>query len=196
MKKTLMRLLFAFVLAFSIPAFAAESKVDLKTKPEMVKRTRLVHGVAVIESIDLDKRKVTIRRADGVHVTAKVDDSVQGLDQFKTGDEVKIRYYESTSYQLVKVDSKDALKETSVQTSNVSSEGKNPKIKASKETTLIATIKEIDPQGRFVDLKGPEGDFSVPVRDPKNLEGVKKGDQVKITYAESLAIGLEKTKKK
>jgi hypothetical protein len=190
-----MRFLFVFalLLPYSI-LMAAESKVDLKTKPEMVKRMRLVNSVATIESMDLAKRRVTVRRADGVHVTVKVDENVSGLDQFKAGDEVKVRYYESVSYQLVKVDPKEVQKETTIQTSDVPP-GKNPKLKAFKETTIIATIQEIDPQGRYVKLKGPDGEFSVPVRDPKNLKFVKVDDQVKITYAESLAVALEKTQK-
>jgi hypothetical protein len=36
----------------------------------------------------------------------------------------------------------------------------------------------------------------VKVQDPKNLENVKVGDQVAITYTEALAISVEKAKKK
>ena len=45
-------------------------------------------------------------------------------------------------------------------------------------------------------LKGPEGNVeTVRVMDPKNLEKVKVGDRIVITYTEALAISVEAVKK-
>lgn len=58
-------------------------------------------------------------------------------------------------------------------------------------------MEAIDPKKTFVTLKGPQGKVvDVKVRDPKNLENVKVGDQVAITYTEALAISVEKPKEK
>jgi hypothetical protein len=44
-------------------------------------------------------------------------------------------------------------------------------------------------------LRGPEGKVvDVKVRNPKNLENVKEGDQVVITYTEAVAVSVEKPK--
>ena len=41
-------------------------------------------------------------------------------------------------------------------------------------------------------IKGPEGNTeTIKVKDPKNLEGVKVGDLVDITYAQALAVALD-----
>src|SRR4030095_2943647 len=115
MKKALIAGLLGVSLAFpSLPLWA---KVPLGTKPEMVKRMRLVNAVAQGEPAALAKRRVTVRRADGVHITVKVDEAVKGIEDLKAGDRVKIRYYESTSYQLVKVDPKETKKEKTVKVS-------------------------------------------------------------------------------
>ena len=46
-------------------------------------------------------------------------------------------------------------------------------------------------------LKGPEGKLAVvKVQDPANLEKVKVGDELMITYTEALAISVEHAKKK
>ena len=46
-------------------------------------------------------------------------------------------------------------------------------------------------------LKGPDGNKVVAkAEDPKNLDKVKVGDELLITYTEALAISVEKTKKK
>lgn len=192
MKKLWIAGLLGLALTLSHHSLSAAEKVDLGAPPEMVKRMRLVNAVAEIEKLDLAKRRVTIRRPDGVHQTIKVGEEVKGLDSFKEGDTVKIRYYESTTYSLAKVDAKKVKKETTVHTSESLPAGGK---KETLETTVIATVKEIDPQGRFVKLNGPDGDFSIPVKDPKNIEALKVGDQVRITYEESLAISLLKHKK-
>jgi hypothetical protein len=44
---------------------------------------------------------------------------------------------------------------------------------------------------------GPKGNKeTIKVRDPKNLNGVKVGDMVDITYTESLAIKVDEAPKK
>ena len=62
-----------------------------------------------------------------------------------------------------------------------------------RQVTVTATVEDISPKKTYVTLKGPEGKtVDVKVRDPKNLENVKAGDQVIITYTEGLAISAEK----
>lgn len=66
-----------------------------------------------------------------------------------------------------------------------------------RQVTVTATVEDISPKKTYVTLKGPEGKtVDVRVRDPKNLENVKVGDQVIITYTEGLAISVEKPKEK
>ena len=61
---------------------------------------------------------------------------------------------------------------------------------------MIATVEAIDKTTQHVTLKGPEGNtVEVKVKNPKNLEGVKVGDEVAITYTEAMAISVEKPKK-
>jgi Cu/Ag efflux protein CusF len=66
----------------------------------------------------------------------------------------------------------------------------------SVETTVIATVEKIDKLAPTVTLRGPERTVTVKVKDPNNLKGVKVGDQVRITYLETLAIAVEKAPKK
>jgi len=47
-----------------------------------------------------------------------------------------------------------------------------------------------------VTIKGPEGNTeTVKARNPKNLDAVKVGDLVEITYTRALAIALDKSAK-
>jgi hypothetical protein len=47
-----------------------------------------------------------------------------------------------------------------------------------------------------VTIKGPRGnEETIKVKDPKNLQGVKVGDLVELTYAQALAVSLDKPEK-
>jgi hypothetical protein len=65
------------------------------------------------------------------------------------------------------------------------------------QSTLTATVEALDLKAHTATLKGPDGkSVTVKAQDPKNLENVKVGDEVVITYTEALAISVEKPKKK
>src|SRR5438067_299890 len=54
----------------------------------------VVHATAVVEKIDMEKRKVTLKMDDGKSKTVRVDKSVQNLDQVKVGDRLNMTYTE------------------------------------------------------------------------------------------------------
>jgi len=60
--------------------------------------------------------------------------------------------------------------------------------------TVTATVEAIDQKKRLVTLRGPEGNLVTAHADErvKNLAQVKKGDQVVVTYYESLAYEVKK----
>jgi hypothetical protein len=83
---------------------------------------------------------------------------------------------------------------------------KKTTVEKSNLVTLTATVQAIDQATRMVTLKGPKGDtvtFKGPsgnvtkirAADPKNLDLIKVGDRVAVTYSEALAISVEKVKK-
>ena len=60
----------------------------------------------------------------------------------------------------------------------------------------MVTIQAIDETVPSVTVKTEDGrKMSVKVEDKKNLEGVKVGDKVQITYTRALAISVEAPKK-
>jgi Cu/Ag efflux protein CusF len=64
-----------------------------------------------------------------------------------------------------------------------------------REITLTGKIVKIDAMAKTVTLEGPRGgQETIKVKDPKNLEGVKTGDLVEISYLQALAVALDKPK--
>ena len=66
-----------------------------------------------------------------------------------------------------------------------------------QKRTLVATVEAVDAAKREITLKGPKGRV-VPLSvapDVRNLEQVKVGDQLVVTYVEALSLTLKKNGK-
>jgi hypothetical protein len=147
-----------------------------------------------IDAIDKEKGTVTLKGPKGRTVTLEVRDSSK-LEAVKVGDPVVATYVEAVAFQVRKAGT--AAPGASVQEARVSSKpGETPAGAIGREVTVTATITAIDKKARTVTIKGPQGNSeTVKARDPKNLEGVKVGDLIDITYTQALAVALDKPAK-
>ena len=74
-------------------------------------------------------------------------------------------------------------------------------IKAQEQAAVISdhggfyTIEIINREDKLVTIKGPRGKYvTLPAKDPALLEELKIGEVLVMTYAEALALSLEKVK--
>lgn len=162
-------------------------------KKPAVERSRVVKVTATVEALDLATRMVTLRGPEGNTITFRADETVKNLPQVKVGDQVVAEYYESVAIQVMKPGQVQAGTAGAAATAKP---GEKPGMVAAGETTITASIEAIDREMPSVTLKGPEGNVKTfQVMDPKNLENVKVGDQVVITYTVAVAISVEEVKK-
>jgi hypothetical protein len=147
-----------------------------------------------IDAIDKEKGTVTLKGPKGRTLTLEVRDPSK-FDVIKVGDPVVATYTEAVAFQVRKAGT--ATPGASVQEARVSSKpGDTPGGAMGREVTVTATITAIDKKAKTVTLKSPLGNSeTVKVQDPKNLEGVKAGDLVDITYTQALAVALDKPAK-
>jgi Cu/Ag efflux protein CusF len=112
------------------------------------------------------------------------------------GDPVVAAYIEAVAFRVQKAGS-GATPGVSVQESRVSSKpGETPAGAIGREVTATVTITAIDKKAHTVTIKGPKGGAeTIKAKDPKNLEGLKVGDMVEITYTQALAVSLDKSGK-
>lgn len=189
-------LLGAGAMAQEKKAGSSSSAVKSPTKAKTeVKRENVVTLTGTVEAVDLAKRVVTIKGSKGRTVELKVGEEAKKLDQVKAGDKVVAKYYESIAFRMKKPGEAEGV--TAEQAVGAAKPGEVPAAVIANQVTVTATIEDISPKKTYVTLKGPEGKtVDVKVRDPKNLEKVKVGDQVIITYTEAFAIALDKPEKK
>lgn len=181
------RLLLVLVLIFSVWGCAEAPKKELN-----VDRSNVVSMTATVEKIDLQKRLVTVRGSEGNLRTIHAGKEVVNLPQVRVGDKVTLDYVESLAVRMA-------------QPGEVRSEvkgvvgrakpGDKPGYVEEVETTVTATILALDKVKETATLKGPDGDVVVvKVQDPANLEKVKVGDTIVITYTEAMAISVRPAK--
>jgi len=191
-----------FLICFGAGAIAQEAKGEAAspkkaapgTKAPKVVKERVVTKTSMVEAIDLQNRVVTLKDKDGNVWDLKVGERAKNLPQVKVGDQVVVKFYESIVVELAKPGSQ--LEVSTSESVSAAKTGAKPAGKVEKKVTVVANIETIDPRKTFVILKGPEGrTVKVKVREPKNLENVKVGDQVRITYTEALAISVKTVKK-
>jgi Cu/Ag efflux protein CusF len=195
MKKVLaFCLVVVFTLSLAGMAFAA-GKAATSEKQPSGKKERVVTATATVEAIDLQKRTVKLKGEKGNVFDITVSEEARNLPQVKVGDLVVVKYYESVAYRLLKPgEAAPGTQET--ETIARAKPGEKPAGVVGREVTITATIQAIDKKKQTVTLKGPDGKtVTVKAEKPKNLEKVKVGDEVEITYTEALAISVEKAKK-
>jgi hypothetical protein len=162
-------------------------------QPRVVKEMEAVMTATVV-AVDLQKRIVTLKGEDGEVRDIKVGEEAVNLPQVKVGDLVTVKFYESIAVEVIQP---GTYAGTGEKTAIVRAKpGEMPGGMAARQVTVTATIMAIDKQKSTITLKGPEGNLTtVKVQDPANLEKVKVGDELMITYTEALAISVEHVKK-
>jgi Cu/Ag efflux protein CusF len=146
-----------------------------------------------VAEIDKEKRTITLKGSGGGTLTLDVQDPSK-LDVLKVGDPVVGTYVEAVAVQLRPAGS-TTPSATVGETRATSKPGDNPAGMVRREITLTGKIVKIDAKAQKVTLEGPRGgQETIKVKDPKNLEGVKAGDLVEISYLQALAVALDKPK--
>jgi ribosomal protein S17 len=189
------------MLAPAVPAAAqgtgtAPAPAVKPASPEITKpkgqEAAVVTLRGTVEAIDKEKQTVTIKGPKRT-LTIRVQDPKK-LDAIKVGDPVIGKYYEALAFE-VKKPGTATPGVTSQQAVGTSAPGTTPAGAVGEQIMVTATIVGIDKKAQTVTIKGPDGTTeTVKARNPKNLDAVKVGDLVEITYTRALAIALDKSK--
>ena len=167
------------VLALSLPSWA-----QVKQLP-----THTVTLAGTVETIDHDKRVVTIKTADGKFETIDVPPSAKRFDELKVGDKVSVTYNNNVSVRL-KPPGEPAV-DTGSKTSTMGQEVR-PGGTTAVQRTMTAPVDSIDKSTSSITFVGPNGwKYSRHVVDPAVLEKVKVGDPVDVTWNTDLKVVVE-----
>jgi Cu/Ag efflux protein CusF len=177
------KIVLVLAMAFGVSSLAFAQGAKPVTQGDMVSTT------SVITAIDSGNRLVTLKNEDGTTDVIYCGPEVKRFDALKVGDKVTFRYHESVVYNITKTtDSAPTVSLPQI----VRSAGAKPGATISQQATAVVTVAAIDPKIPSVTISTSDGNkMSFKVENKKNIEGIKAGDKVQITYTQAFAITVE-----
>ncbi|HEY6931485.1 MAG TPA: hypothetical protein VJA66_17575 [Thermoanaerobaculia bacterium] len=180
------RVLSAAVLAAALawPAAAQEKKAERKT----MGGAQVSSITATVEAIDSANRVLTLKDPDGSVTDVQVPESVKRFSEIKVGDHLTIRYTEALVVEVRKADPTAKLG-TTMDSGIERKAGEKPGAVVSQTIHSTVEVVSTDMKAPSITVRSADGNtHSFRIQDAKNLEGVKPGDHISITYKEALAI--------
>jgi len=176
------------LITLTLVVVAAPSPALARQAPASVSQAAMATETFTIDAIDYKGRLVTLRDADGQTETILCGPEVQRFDALKAGDKVTFKYYESVVYEITKP---GAAPKATVAGGVTRTAGTRPGGTIAQTQTAVVTVNEIDLKAPSVTVTTSDGrTMGFKVEDVTNLQGVKVGDQVQITFTQALAISV------
>lgn len=184
--------LLATVVGFAGAVFAAEP-------PPSFNSESVESVTATVLAVDVAKRLIELQGAQGQTETFEVAEEVRNLPQVKVGDKLVVRYYASINAQIrPKGSPAPSLSHVDQSVGAVRAPaGAKPGVAVGNVVSQTVVIQSVDKATHTVMFSGPDGLVrNVQVQDPdaqKFIAGLKKNDQVDVTFGEALAVGIQAT---
>ena len=169
----------------------AAGQIVLAQQP--ITKSQTVKATATIVAIDSTNRTVVLRTANGEEDSFSLGPDVKRFNELKVGDKVNISFVESL---VVVVQQPGAPgKPSTVGAAVTPGSGKAPAATISGQVTTTVTVKAIDPKVPSVTVTTADGrTVTRKIDNKKNLEGIKVGDKLDITYTQSVLVSAEPSK--
>lgn len=158
-----------------------------------VHRSELRSTVAKVEAIDLKTRRVTLRSLEGREFTIHVGKEAVNLPQVKKGDTVEITYGQELTVRMAEP---GEVRNEQATVLTGAKPGAKPHGVGFAETHVTAKILDLDKTNELAKLEFTDGSQAVvKVQNPANLDKVKVGDTIAISYLEVLEIKVQGAKR-
>jgi hypothetical protein len=147
---------------------------------------------ATVESVNREKRIVTLKNAEGKTITVQLGKQAVNFDQIKPGDQVRATMAEEVAVSIDKSGAPSTAEERRVV--GVAPKGARPGVFIVDSKQVAGKIESIDAAKRTVSLTEPGGGKprAVKVGPGVDLSQLKAGDDVSARVTEAIAIVVEK----
>ncbi len=146
-----------------------------------------------ITAVDKASRALTISGNDGASLDFIASPAVRNFDQLKVGDKVALDYEEAIALELQPAGS-GQVGVTSAQGGTVAPAGGRPGGSLSRTVSVTTEVVAVDPVANTIALKGPRGNTQLIAVEREDLRAklpnVKKGDLLRISYTEAVALSI------
>jgi hypothetical protein len=165
--------------------------------PKPLALSETVEAISTVEAIDYSTREVVLRDAQGRQSVVKAGPEIRNLAQVKKGDRVVVRFTEGFAAEVVKPGTGVAGVQTESSAARAAL-GERPAATVGEQVRTTVKVYEVDPYANTIEVTGPRGyNRRLKVKDPQAIafiRGLKKGDEIEVTFTEALAISVEPAK--
>jgi len=148
---------------------------------------------ATITAINHTTRVVTLKDAQGNVQDVLCGPEITRFNELKVGDVVTFSYHAAVVYKIAKPGASMSAAASEVGT--VKGQGPKPGGAITHQRKATVTVTAIDPAAPSITVKTADGHvLTAEVEDKKNLEGVKVGDKIAITFTEAFMVTVEAPK--
>ena len=148
-----------------------------------------------ITAIDTRTRAVTVTGADGGSLDFIAGADVRNFNQLKVGDKVTLDYQAAVALDLQPAGSAP-VGVTRSQAGTVPIRGATPGGARSNTIEIVTEVAAVDPVANTIALRGPRGNTQIIAVEREDLRAklpsVKRGDLLKISYTEAVALGIRR----
>ena len=201
--KTAIALIFLFVFSACVRKHPTPSET-VTTVPSVEKTVPARHEIkvcdatALVLAVNHKTRMVTLKMENGKKAIFKASPEIKRLNEVKKGDTVRAQVYQSLALEVREPTAEETKNPTTVLlAAERGGMDSPPEVAAAGVIHTIVKVVAINSQEETVRVQLPSGKkHTVRAKDPKNLDLIKVGDTIAITYTEALAVSLEPLKKR
>jgi len=149
-----------------------------------------------ITALDKTSRAVTVTGSDGGSLEFVAGPDVRNFNQLKVGDKVTLDYQAAVALELQPAGSAQ-VGVTAAQGGTVAAAGAKPGGTVARTVSLVTEVAAVDPVANTIALRGPRGNTQIIAVQREDLRAklpnVKRGDLLRISYTEAVAVSIRRT---
>jgi hypothetical protein len=160
--------------------------------PKPFEISEAVTATATVVDIDPRSRTLLLKDASGTQMAVQAGPEVRNFDQIKVGDRVVATYREAFAAEVVKPGSGQT---GAAMVAGRAEPGQRPGMAVGDVVTTTVKVWDVDTIGNIIEYTDARGyNRRLKVRDPKAIafiRGLRKGDEVQVTFTEAAAISVQ-----
>ncbi len=178
------------IILFSTNAFAQENKERRAPR----EKSEQVTMQGTVSAINKETREITLMSKEGGLVTLTAGEEIERFDEIAVDDVLQFDYYTYIKAEFREPTAEELAEPLQMMAEGGKApEGMDPAAVIGAIAKAVVTIEVINRPNMVVTVKGPNGNYvSIPVEDENLITELKIGEVLILTYAEAMAVSLEK----
>ena len=147
-----------------------------------------------VTAINAETREITLMGTDGGLVTLTAGEEVERFDEIAVNDVLKFEYYTYLKAEFRAPTEEEIAEPLQMMAEGGKApEGMDPGAVVGAVVKAVVTIEALNRPFMVATVKGPGGNYvSIPMQDEQLITELRIGQVLILTYAEAMAIALEK----